>query len=71
MINKIRPIARVEWSEGNDGRDAHHYIAYYCPTCKRRIWGYEKVTACDNCGTFYDWSKKAHIETKYEVKWDD
>lgn len=57
MTDKIRPIAMVEYSEENDERDDYHYIAYYCPICRIRTWGYEKVTACNNCGTFYDWSK--------------
>ena len=71
MISKIRPVAIVEYSYGNDGRDAHHYIAYYCPTCGRTIPWYEYATACDQCGTFYDWGEKEpRIEITRSVKWE-
>ena len=68
-IQKIRPIARAKYSDGNDGRDWHYYVAYYCPTCQKPIFHYE--TACDKCGTFFDWSKKAHIKITYTAVYED
>ena len=70
MVTKIRPIASVEHSEGNDGRDAHDFIAYYCPTCNRSISYYRSDTACDQCGTFYDWGEsKPYINYNPEIIW--
>ena len=72
MINKIRPIATVEWSDGNDGRDGRFYIAYCCPKCHRMLPGYNKVNACDQCGTFFDWGKQEPvIEVTRSVQWND
>ena len=69
-VEKIRPIANVEYTEGIDGRDAHYYIEYKCPKCGRVIWGYKSKTACDQCGTFYDWGKREpSIEIKRSVRW--
>ena len=31
MIEKVRPSASIEWSDGNDGRDGRYYIEYRCP----------------------------------------
>ena len=50
-IEKVRPTARVELDDGNDGRDGKYIIAYYCPKCSRRIWSYARDNACDQCGT--------------------
>jgi len=61
-INKIRPLASVAYSYGNDGRDGCYYIRFQCPTCKRTIGrGYKSETACDKCGTFYDWGKSSPV----------
>ena len=71
MIRKERPIATVEYNYGNDGRDGHYYIAYKCPCCLRYIPWHKYETACDRCGTFYDWGRsEPHIEIKRSVKWD-
>lgn len=59
MVEKFRPRTTIEHSEGNDGRDGYDYIEYWCPKCNRRIGGYRYKTACDNCGTFYDWGDDA------------
>ena len=65
---KVRPAASVELSYGNDGRDCHYYVAYKCPTCgKSTIKG---TVACDRCGTFFDWSKKASIKVIRKVEWE-
>ena len=70
-IKKVKPTASIEYSYGNDGRDAHHYIAYRCPTCGISIPWYKYATACDKCGTFYDWGKKEPtIEITRSVKWE-
>lgn len=73
MINKIRPLSEVDLSFGNDGRDCKWVIRYYCPTCKRRIFGgYKADNACDNCGTFYDWGKREpRIKEIRLVDWGD
>ena len=67
-INKVRPTACIRHSEGNDGWDARDYISYQCPTCNKRI-GTDDI-ACDNCGTFFDWSKHARIEIEKVVVWE-
>lgn len=71
-IRKFRPNAEVEYSNGNDGRDGHYYIAFYCPNCGREInQGYKSETACNRCGTFYDWgTSRPTIEIIREVRWD-
>jgi hypothetical protein len=69
-VEKIRPNAEVAWTEGNDGRDAHYYIEYRCPKCNRRIGYYMSSTACDKCGTFYDWgNREPRIEITRHVEW--
>ena len=35
MVDKVRPLASVGWSEGNDGKDAHETIELSCPKCKK------------------------------------
>ena len=69
MINKIRPEAKVVNRQSDDGWYTWHAIEYYCPECGRTIGKYMESTACDKCGTFYDWSDEAEIETVYQVKW--
>lgn len=65
---KVRPCAERKYSSGNDGRDEHYYIRYSCPNCSKIID--ENDIACEKCGTFFDWSKKAYIETKQLVRWE-
>ena len=67
MVEKIRPRAHIEWTDGNDGRDGHYFISYYCAGCGRNVR--EGVVACENCGTFHDWSKKANIVVKRIIEW--
>lgn len=67
-MNEARPDASVELDYGNDGRDCRYYIAYKCPKCGKST--YEGVVACDRCGTFFDWSKKASIKVIRKVEWE-
>ena len=66
-IEKIRPRAFIQFSEGNDGRDSHYYIEYRCAGCNRCIR--KGDIACDQCGTFHDWSKTASIVIRREIEW--
>lgn len=68
MVNKIQPEVRVEWSNGNDGRDGGYILRYYCPNCHKWIRN-EDTVACDECGTFFDWSKHAHIIMQPTIVW--
>ena len=68
MVKKIRPNAKAEFTNGNDGRDSHYYIQYSCPNCHKRICKDEM--ACDNCGTFFDWSKYARLHVEYSAVWE-
>lgn len=71
MVEKIRPEISVAFSHGNDGRDAYDYVMYSCPKCYRTIvGGYKSETACDRCGTFYDWGDHpARIKTIQTAEW--
>ena len=64
MIEKKRPTTSIKYDFGCDGRDGCYYIEYSCPTCGRTIFGYKSSTACDRCGTFYDWGQR---EPKIEI----
>lgn len=66
-VEKIKPNAEIKFSFGNDGRDGGNYIAYSCPKCGKHIR--ENDIACDECGSFFDWSKRAHIRVIREVEW--
>lgn len=66
-VTKIRPNAKIEWNDGNDGRDGRYDVFYYCSGCGRRIS--ECLVACDQCGTFFDWSKRAEIRVTRSVEW--
>lgn len=68
-MEKIRPKATAEFSYGNDGRDSHYYIRYECPNCKTSFYVEDK--SCKECGTLFDWSKKATIETIKRIKWEN
>lgn len=68
MVEKIRPNASIQFSDGNDGRDYFYYIQYNCSKCGKRIK--ENDIACDTCGTFFNWEKKAKIEIVKTVKWE-
>lgn len=67
-MDKIRPNATVEYDNGSDGRDWRYIITYKCPKCNKRIK--EKDIACTECGTFFDWSKRARIQIVREVVWE-
>lgn len=43
-------------------------VDYSCPKCGK--WIREKDIACDKCGTFFDWSKTAHIKMNPEIVWE-
>lgn len=67
MIEKIRPNAEPHFNDGNDGRDAYWCVNYTCPKCGVRIVRY--IMACDQCGTFFDWSKIANVRVVPEIVW--
>ena len=70
MVSKIRPNTRIMYSNGNDGRDGDYHIAYSCPKCGKKINFYKSETACDNCGTFYDWgNEEPKIVITRDIKW--
>ena len=70
LVDKIRPIAEVRFNTGIDGWDGHYYIRYKCPTCGREISTYSGSTACDRCGTFYDWgNREPKIKVSRTVEW--
>ena len=68
MVEKIRPRAFIEYSCGNDGRDEYEYIEFRCPGCNKKI--FKGDIACDECGTFMDWSQKARIKTIKQIVWE-
>lgn len=67
-VVKVRPRAAVQFDNGNDGRDARYEIEYRCSGCNKIIR--EGDIACDQCGTFHDWGKKARIKIIREVIWE-
>lgn len=71
MVEKVRPIATIHESYGEDGRGPkNETVEFYCPTCGRYIGSWKKDTACDKCGTFYDWgNKEPSIKTIKSIEW--
>ena len=67
MVEKVRARVTLEWSDGNDGRDGHYFVKYWCSQCNKSIK--EDDIACDVCGTFFDWSKKAKIVVHRDIEW--
>lgn len=67
-VTKVRPDAKVIYDYGCDGRDGHYDIDYSCPKCKKNIL--KKDIACQECGTFFDWSKKATIKIIPIIEWE-
>lgn len=61
MVEKIRPAAVPV--KGYTWWD----VSYKCPKCGKGISEHEK--ACDNCGTFFDWTKTAKVRLVPEVYW--
>lgn len=71
MVDKIRPEAKIRLDYGVDGRNPYYYIEYSCPTCGRLIGKYRSATACDRCGTFYDWRDyEPRIVVTRHIEWD-
>lgn len=68
MVRKIRPNAEPYYNTGNDGRDSYWDIRYTCPQCGRTLQQY--LMGCDQCGMFFDWSKKPRIKVIREVVWE-
>lgn len=66
-IEKIKPNADADWTNGNDGKDGRYYIKFTCPGCGREIR--ENQMACGDCGTFFDWRKQAYIKCIRVVEW--
>ena len=66
-IQKVRPEARVYYNIGNDGKDGYFAVQYECSKCGKPLW--EDSVSCPNCGTHFDWSKKAYIVVKREIEW--
>lgn len=67
MVTKIKPHADIVFNSGNDGRDCFYEVRYTCPSCRKIIR--EDDIACDKCGTFFDWSEKAHIKIERTIEW--
>lgn len=67
-IQKVRPSAEKRYSCGNDGRDARWVVDYSCRNCGKPIS--KGDISCDRCGTFFDWSKTAHIRMNPEIVWE-
>ena len=68
MVEKIKPNATIKYSVGDDGWDEYYDVGYSCPQCGKNLMRDE--IACVNCGAFFDWSKKAHIEVRREIVWE-
>lgn len=68
-MKKILPKAEAIYDYGMDGRDLtkRYRCVFSCPKCGQGIR--EKETACDECGTFFDWSKTPVIKEILTVEW--
>lgn len=68
MIEKIRPLATIEHRWNCDGYKEWYEIDYECPNCRKHL----KVgdIACDVCGIFFDWSKRARIVVERRIVWE-
>lgn len=66
-IHQISPVASSYYDNGNDGKDGRWRIRYSCPKCGSTIDEYQQ--ACEHCGSFFDWSKIAHIKMKPTIEW--
>ena len=68
MMETIRPGAGIEHYYGEDGRGGLQRLVFYvCPKCNKRIK--ENDIACIECGTFFDWIKKAKVVIREEIEW--
>lgn len=67
MVEKIRPAAVPVQRSDEDGHHIWWGVSYKCPKCGNGISEHEK--ACDNCGTFFDWTKTARVRLVPEVYW--
>lgn len=81
MVDKVRPIASVGWSEGMDGKDAHETIELKCPKCKKLFaivgtrykdirTAYNLEEYCRECGAIFDWSKAPRVKTNTFIEWE-
>lgn len=79
MVDKVRPLASVGWSEGNDGKDAHETIELRCPKCKKLFaivgtrykdirTAYNLADCCKECGVIFDWSKAPRGQLLTRIK---
>lgn len=59
-VKKIRPKASIVTE--NNGYENLYRIKFGCPKCNKQIS--DNDTACDKCGTFFNWNKKAKIEVE-------
>ena len=66
-IVKVRPDAQIGYSDGIDGRNPHYYVSYYCPNCRKYL--NENDIACDQCGTFFDWTMRARVRLEPVLDW--
>ena len=68
---KISPIPKIVKHSNEDGRKIWDALEYFCPTCGKLIsLGYRSESACNKCGTFYDWKDhRPKIEIVKTIKW--
>ena len=64
----IRPDADIEFDTGEDGRNPRYLVKYSCPECGARTQ--LNYIACKECGTFFDWTKKAQIKVEQSIYWE-
>ena len=71
MIDKLRPYPYI-FDASNDGREYDSKEIYFnCPKCRKPIGFYKSKTACDNCGTFFDWGDtQPKIQSINKIIWD-
>lgn len=65
-IVKVRPKAEARMLDSY--YPPRWDVDYSCPNCGK--WIRERDIACDKCGTFFDWSKTAHIRMNPEIVWE-
>jgi hypothetical protein len=65
---KIRPYAEMYKNRDEDGWHEWDDIRYECPSCHKIIE--EGDIGCTDCEVFFDWSKKAKIQTVKKIVWE-
>lgn len=68
MIEKIRALATIKHRWNDDGREEWYEIDYECPNCRKHLSVGD--IACDVCGIFFDWSKRAKIVVERRIVWE-